>query len=327
MDLLKPLKRLILRSSSESPEIRLKQAVAEGVRRATEAIRSNYDDQTRRGQPSERENLPYHNLSHTRSVVDYTVRILKAIRAADSTAVSDSDIALGELAAAFHDVVQKTNSIESGEGTRKKVMRTRVPGESEQLSIVEMQAYVAGANREAQNKGHGVIFSDDDIAACEHAIRATVPTFDTDLGTVIQNNLTSRSSIIAHAVALADLGTPGLAGGPMFRGDGTALFREMNIDVGDEIRTTTIAEIGEERLDFFADRAREWMKSQVRFAEGRKARFEKEIEFLSDAARSAVRELFSHFDHAIDSAREFVRTLEIVSSANVLRHMGYHLKE
>lgn len=67
------------------------------------------------------------------------------------------------------------------------------------------------------------------------AIMATVPLFDTDLGTVRQPNLGPNPHPIALAVAMGDLATAPMEGKERFLEEGIVLFNEDNLDIKEKL--------------------------------------------------------------------------------------------
>jgi hypothetical protein len=63
-------------------------------------------------------------------------------------------------------------------------------------------------------------------------------------------------------------------------------------------------DIPREKRDLYLSRFKEWMSSQVGFAEGRKRRFfEKELAGLDSVSFTAVGDVFNNFDESIRRAK------------------------
>lgn len=270
-------------SLEESEEF--EQIIQEGIEAACNLISARYEDASR---PDEL--LPYHNVEHTRRVLRYTERILQAIRQRASEVVNERDLWLGLLAAAFHDAVQDWEPVNLPDGFGgTKTIRSRLAGQNEAKSASEAELWMRKANLKAGRE----IFSQEDMSKTREAIMATVPDFDTENKTVAQKNLTPASSMIARALALADLGAAGLGDQFEFLYDGDALFREENLDITRAIQVG--ATLNQEIKERFRQRMLSWIEGQVPLAAGRQARLARETEDIPLAARDAVRDLFENF--------------------------------
>ena len=84
-----------------------------------------------------REKLPFHNVEHTKSVMDRTVKIMTAMKEG-GVAISPKDIAIAKLAASAHDVIQLWEVNVVGD----KQMRKRLIGKNESLSIEQLQEVI-----------------------------------------------------------------------------------------------------------------------------------------------------------------------------------------
>ncbi len=227
-------------------------------------------------------NLTYHNSLHTETVIKNTELILRMIRSVNPELVSEKDITLGKLAAAFHDVVQEW---ESGTDTSGAIKRMRKNGDNEEKSADESIVFIDNT----VNTLFGPIFSEKDKNVVKEAIIVTIPRFNE--GCVSQPNLTSKTSIVARAVALADLGTAGLESGERFFRDAVALFREDNIN---------FLNSSNETKEQKKARMIEWLEFQQKFIEGRRTMLDQDLDGLDGNAINVVKGLFCHFD---DSAR------------------------
>lgn len=296
-------------------------AVTEGIQTAFRRIRERFED-NREDDPNGWRRLAAHNVLHTERVVERTGIILEAIRTAAPEMVSERTIALGQLAAAWHDTVQEFQPVteKTSDGRTKLVRKRVVPGKIEQgdnerASAEELLAYMdLPENRE--------LFTDQDRELVRAAIMHTVPTFAG--GTVVQP-ITPESSVIARAVALADLGGAGMAGFEEYRHEGDALFREENIDITDAL--TKGVPLTPEDETFYKERMLAWSAFQEPFAKGRKARFEKEVEGLPKEAADAVGAHFTKFDDTIDKIRKLHEERLEMAFPELARSMGYFVPD
>lgn len=284
--------------------------VNEGVDRALSMIKERYEDSA-----EERDNLPFHNSQHTEGVIRRTEAVLSAIREADPSLVSERDIALGRLAGAYHDTVQKWEENRVADGQFTKVIRRRFAGNNEKSSADESVAFMD----KAWNDGDE-IFSKADKAVMREAIGVTEPGWDSVNKTVVQPQLSEDSSLIARAVALADLGTAGIDGSQAFTNEGKTLFKEDNLDILDAIRN---GKFSDEQKVYFKQRMLEWLNTQVGFARGRKARLAIEVHAIPEHARYAVARLFGKFDDSIRAAEEVAQRAEAMSFGDLADYMGY----
>jgi hypothetical protein len=134
--------------------------------------------------------------------------------------MTDRQLLLTVIAAAFHDSVQRWMAVEGEGGV---VTRKRLTGRDEVASAAEAVEAMAGLN---------VRFSPDECGIVASAIIGTIPGWDGEFSTVCQPFLIEHPVI--RAVALADLGSAGMD--PiMYRRDGPALFAEENLDLMEAI--------------------------------------------------------------------------------------------
>ena len=252
--------------------------------------------------PDAKKNLAFHNTEHTKGVVSRAEAVLRKIQRGAPELVSDRDIEVGRVAASFHDVVQEEGEPNvQPEGDAKKVLRKRLTAKNEAASADAAADFARKHNEKLESEGKSVVFTEEDIAAIREAIDATIPGWDPKASTVNQPKLTAESSVIARAVALADLGEAGTDPEAYLKG-GDALFREENLDVFDALKEPEkISEADKER---FRKRLVGWSKFQATFAKGRKALFDKEVEGLPEAAQGELRKYFSRFDESVQEAAD-----------------------
>ena len=237
--------------------------------------------------------MPFHNQEHSKAVIDRVKQILEAIKRAEPESVSHHDVKLGQVIAAYHDIVQNWEPDTKADG---RIVRKRAVGNNEEDSFAELKARM-----EEQNKKSGVIFSDRDFEIAKEAMIATVPGWDVSASTVVQPHLLEQPSMVALAIALADIGSAGWDSDAYLK-DGDAIFCEENLDILDDIENQE--QVSDEKKQNYVGRMLNWAKLQVAFAQGRKSLLEKELKsLLSDEAKEKVRALFSHFDESIEKAQ------------------------
>lgn len=258
--------------------------------------------------------LPFHGVAHTEGVIRRTEAILKAIQRVTVHKVTDKDIMLGKIAAAFHDVVQEWKPEQRGGA----VIRKRNTGENEKTSANEVIAIL-----EQEMESAGEIFSEIDLATIEDAIRGTVPGFDGR--TAIQPKVTEQSIFVSRAVALADLGTAGMDGAEAFLQDGDALFREENLDIVYATRSQEV--LSSEAQEKYRQRMIGWSKSQPKFAEGRRDLLNEELKGMPPLVTEAIKKLFNKFDESISASKERAEKREGMSFDELALDMGFFDKK
>ncbi len=292
-----------------------REAIAHGASLALETIHTRFEEAE---DPLDR--LSFHDADHTEGVMRRTEAILNAIREVDPGLVAARDTLLGRFAAAFHDTVQAWEAAEQPEGDATKSVRKRLTGENEKASTQE----AISTMRELQKQFGPEIFSEDDEQTVQEAIEATIPGFDPTLGTATQPNIRQETSVVARAVAMADLGIAGMEGPAEYQRTGDALFREENLDITRDLASGL--PLPPETQERYRRRMLQWAQSQPRFAEGRQALLEKDIAQFPEEVQKALRELFSQFDATIRSAQEQIERRQAMSFAELAAAMGYTLK-
>ena len=285
----------------------LEVSARKGILKALDIIRERFE------QSSEKENnLEFHNTRHTKDVIRRTALILETIQQYAPDAVSDKDIALGKIAAAFHDVVQNWEA----NPLPNKIIRKRFIKDNELASAEEARAFLEQENQKAEGT-----FTSEDLGVIEEAIRGTIPDWEPKNNTVFQPNLTEQSSLITRALALADIGTAGMDGAEMFLREGDALFREENLDI---VRTLQQSEsITEEQKTRFRERLLQWTQIQPTFASGRKMLLQQELQGIPLEAIPAVQKLFEKFDESILAAKNRVEERNTMSFDDLVVDMGF----
>jgi hypothetical protein len=290
-----------------------KKAVDEGIKFALVEIEKKYE----RG--AEQERLPFHNKAHTESVIRRTTLVLEAARSADPEAVTERVVEFGKLIAAYHDIVQNwTEKVEAHPQFGKKLVRHRFAIENETDSMDALMICMERANL---NSPHGNLFSAEDIAIAREAIMATVPDYDPETKTAIQPQLNEKSSLVAKALALADLGTAGIDGPESFLVEGDALFRENNLDIAEALAEGDNSD--PDAKERYRQRMLKWVQDQISFAEGRKQRLNSELEGLPENVQNEIRKLFINFDATIEAARAQLEARRSMSFEELSRSMGY----
>ena len=177
--------------------------------------------------------------------------------------------------------------------------------------------------KNANEKEGTQIFTSDDQKTLQEAIITTQPGWDAEKGTVSQPNLNDQSSLVARAVALADIGTAGMDGAKKFLSEGDPLFREENLDILDGLQKGE--KLTQEQKEYFRSRIFAWTKSELAFAIGRRALLDEELSPMPRKAQDAVRLLFSKFDDSIFALGELIDKRKGMSFGQIAQSIGYVL--
>lgn len=269
----------------------------------------------------ERNQLRFHCCRHTQDVYRRTELILSAVWEIEPKLVSKRHLQIGLLAAGFHDEVQEWVEEKISEGRHIKLFRRRLFGINERASIGDLVGYMNRVNKEAKVE----IFSWDDKVLGTESINVTIPSFDPKMSTIVQPNLLQTTSLVARALALADLGAAGLDGQKSFLYDGDAIFREENMDVFDASRSKV--SIAREDKEYYRERMIKWSEFQPKFAEGRRNMLRFELEGLPPKIKACVWSLFSKFPESIRMAKIVAAKRSKMSFENLLKDMGFFEKE
>ncbi len=241
--------------------------------------------------------LYYHNAEHTKSVERRAAAIVRAICSADGIKDTSHLLALSSTAAVIHDVRQVFE-----EETPHGNPRSRKPGVSEASSL---KLFLDQRDELARQHGTQLI-SDDDVEVLAEALDCTVAAFTPEKG-IYQPNLSAETSVVARAIALADLGGLGMDGVYQFQEESVRVFLEENPDLVDQIWSSEegridLSKLDERERDVFTRRIKRRSWFNILFAKTRLQAFESELSGLSAEATQAVRELFSGFEEAVEDA-------------------------
>ena len=246
--------------------------------------------------------MHYHNSAHTKGVV----RRARAIGVA--MGMPPRHLLLTDIAAAYHDVVQRWVPVEMQGGV---VMRRRLAGRDEVASAHEAVEAMADL---------GVDFTSEEMGIVASAIVATIPGWDGEAGTVSQPFLVSHP--VVSAVAMADLGAAGMDAEGFGR-DGPALFAEENLDLIIAVmRADRRGDIPPAAQKRYRSRYIEWLDIQPAFANGRRARMETgELNGFATDVRKRLFTLFSRFDDSVAIAEEAVTRARALDFVTLMRQL------
>jgi len=255
----------------------------------------------------------FHNIEHTHNIINRSERLLNVIQEANPGSVREKDYNIAKIAGAYHDIVQKYSEKEVGDG----IIRERYTGDNEEESAEQAINFIEDVDKES-------IFNDNDKKIIKKTIDATVPSFDLENNTVIQNNLNKDSSIVTRVIALSDIGAAGMDGAEQFIKEGSSLFREENLDIYKDLKD--IDNISEEKKNNIIKRIIKWSEFQPKFAEGRKNLLDKELDGLPEESKKLIKEkIFNKFDESIETSKEVVEFRKKLSFEKLLKDIGYKI--
>jgi hypothetical protein len=245
------------------------------------------------------DHMYYHNSAHTAGVV-WRARLLGA-----AMGMTDRQLLLTVIAAAYHDIVQRWVEIAAEGGV---VLRRRFAGRDEVASAHEAVEAMGGL---------GIPFGPDEKGVVASAIIATIPGWDSEAATVSQPFLIAHP--IISAVAMADLGAAGMAP-ETYRLDGPALFAEENLDLMRAVMGARRAiDISAAAQDAYRNRYLGWLNIQPGFASGRARLLNRELEGFPDGVRERLAALMSHFEESIGISEEAVRRAKTLDFVALMR--------
>ena len=246
--------------------------------------------------------MHYHNSEHTAGVIARARAIGQAID------MSDRDLLLLVIAAAFHDVVQYWSPERRADGS---VYRRRHAGRNEVASAYEAIEAMMQLGVDFHPEEQGIVAS---------AIIGTIPGWDHECTTVVQPFLVEHG--VVRALALADIGSAGMDPS-MYRLDGPALFAEENLDIMEALfRARRGGDISEADQRAYRDRYVAWLRVQPEFARGRRECLHNgELDGLDEAMTARVLKLFEHFDESIAASEAAVTEGETLDFATLMRQL------
>lgn len=265
------------------------------------------------------QNFTFHGRDHSADVIRRSVQILEILRE-HGEAVSEKDLALAYIAAAFHDVKQAWEAKDvwekgSDDARFGKKIRARKTQANEIGSAKKAEEAMISANQQAGYE----LFTEDDRTRVAAAIEGTIPKFDPQLGTIIQPRAETSEDILVRAIALADLGEAGMTGPRAYLEGGDKLFVEENIDMWD----LHPGELSNEQKAYYKRRMDDWNASQPTFALGRKNKLADEIATFTEAVRPFLEKEFSAFDDSITAAQTRADQRRAMNFEELYRDMGF----
>jgi hypothetical protein len=282
---------LNLRPSSKScpPSLR---TFAEALGRVEKLVLADFDQEIAQKQ------LYYHTREHANAVRRRASQLFDALRPylADSpTDILDRMKGLLELCAMAHDAIQIFQP-----QTLPHTPRYRQPGTSEVATIERLIDHFRSTNHAAEASS-SPLFTEADVEMIRDAIEATICAYDPAEQAIYQPRLyqTDRPlSLVAHILALADIGGLGIDGVAFYNQEGSLIFLEDNPDIIPLIVNGEIPALQATCPDLYENlrqRLQRRTRFQVSFARSRLARYPREVARLPAAAVPAVtRQVFKY---------------------------------
>jgi len=290
--------------------------IKQGVSEALSEIRNKFEN---RG--AKQNYLDYHNTKHTKDVIRRVETLSLALKQMTPQSITEHDINIAILAAAFHDVIQQwdieeitTHGLLQG---LTKIIRKRHSPKIEFASADRAVSFMEKVNQQNNQS----FFSDEDKFLVSEAIKITIPKFDTVKGFIIQPYLNTKTSLIARIVALADLGTAGMDGPKAFLSEADALFREENIDIANVCKN--LDNLTGDQKNYYRNRVIDWLKRELAFAEGRQNNLSNELTGVSSEAKNKIVKLFTKFDESINKLKETIDKRAVMSFEKLLIELAY----
>ncbi len=291
-----------------------KSSVSKGIHFAIKNLKLNFEINS-----NYLNNLAFHNTIHTQEVINITEFLLLQVKALNPNLVSEKDILLAQLAAAFHDVVQEWKSDEVQADKFKKIMRIRyVPGfiENERKSAMKAEEFMRGENSLQAKE----VFAENDIKLVKEAINATFSFFDSKEKTFVRPNMVRSTSIVARCVALADLNKSGLDPAGSFS-DGDNYFKEINLDILMELKNGEIP--SRKMRKFIMDRIISWSEGQISFIEGRDRLLTEELKGAPDELMQVIKNTFTETKMSKSFAQEMLERRLKLNYDDLMKDLGY----
>ena len=262
--------------------------------------------------------MAFHQFKHSFGVMQRAREIMKIFVSAGIA--NYADLCLATIAAACHDVVQEFEVVSKGEpgsddAKYGRRVRKRKIGQNEEASakfaVDAMRSYNAELGEEA--------FTDEYCAIVTQAIMGTIPAWNNTYRTMVQKALVPNCHPVVHAVLMADIGNAGIGKGNSWIVEGDQLLREEDFS----LRELDFSKLDRSAEDYWRGVMLGWGKGQVSFAEGRRNRFEREIEWLPAEVQVGMQKLFCNFENSVSLQRSTNATREQMSTYQLWKAMGF----
>ena len=300
-------------------------------------------------QQIETQQLYYHGLEHVEGVARRARLIFDTVVPFYQQLGYLPDIAwdrqrdLLQLSAIAHDMLQIFLPQSSPHTPRQ-----RQSGHSEKATVARLLAFIEQINQPQDSDAtsaadpigtHQPVFTAADMTLLQEAVEATVCQYNSADSSIYQPLLYSQHredeplSLVARALALADLGTLGIEGIAAYQREGRLLLLEENLDIVPFLHHQSSSDepISDELVleDKFKENLRQRLLKRARFdvsfAKGRLARLDPELEGLPIGAIAALKQqVFTHLTPiTIQRLAEIVPTAENASLSELLGYFQF----
>lgn len=284
------------------------------------------------GQGSDNPQILHRRRIHLEPALDRGGRMIQTARRVNPNFVNPIQEGRTLLYIAKHDEEQKFKVKQSPDKNPIKDQRERTRSTDDRGGGNEMETVdeITKLMWKTNDDWGKMVFIQEDVLVCRSVMAATIPFWDTPLGTVVQNYLTAGIPIEAAIVGLADLAGAGMDGPEQYIKEGNAEFQEVRIGITRAINEAKRNEQGVPVLDstdqaYVEGEIRKWLDIQIHFAEGRKILLDRDLSSIDDPnVRTAFKEeLFTRFDESIKSAKDRAKDLDKKDFAELLTLIGY----
>jgi hypothetical protein len=257
------------------------QTFAESLARVEALILADFDREIAQKQ------LYYHDRAHINAVRRRTGQLLHTLRpflTDYSVDALERLTGLLELCANAHDAMQIFEPQEHPYAARR-----RAPGTSEAATFERLVAHIQRLNH-ALEPSSPARFTEEDVQVIREAIEATVCVYDPTDQAIYQPSLYPPArplSLVAHLLALADIGALGIDGVAFYNQEGSLLFLEENPDTIPLIVNGALPTQRASRPDLYENVRQRLLRRarfQVSFARSRLARYPHEVACLPAAS-------------------------------------------
>jgi hypothetical protein len=270
----------------------LPQTFAESLARVEALILADFDREIGQKQ------LYYHDRAHINAVRRRTGQLLRTLRPflTDYSVDALERLAgLLELCANAHDAIQIFEPQEHPHATRR-----RAPGTSEAATLERLIAHIQPLNH-ALEPSSPARFTEEDVQVMREAIEATVCVYDPTDQAIYQPSLYPPArplSLVAHLLALADIGALSIDGVEFYNQEGSLLILEENPDIIPLIVNGDLPTLRASRPDLYENVRQRLLRRarfQVSFARSRLARHPREVARLPAASvPTLTRQVFQY---------------------------------
>ncbi len=282
----------------------------------------------------ETEGFPFHNIEHTRKVLERFKSIIGILQIMKVDVGTDDEIMLGEFCATMHDAIQKYKIQEVVEPKEKNNEQNKFVGFTKKVRVREIGDNEKNSAQKAIAilKKLGVVLDEKQEAKIIENITVTEPFFDPATKMVIQPYLhgNRNPSIIARVIAMADLGTSGMDSEDYIK-DSDKLFREENPDIVGVIEWLNYDSsvvLPDDYQEYLKHRMFTWCTAQIDFPLKRRVQLQTELDFLGSDERKEefLNKVFPKFKESSDKMAEVKTQREGMPFTMLAKAMGFEVE-